>query len=497
MGIVIRPWQKGDLTSIRRITWQSWISAYSSFIPERDLRSYFDIHYTEAAFLSMFDDPFTQVFIAEADDQIAGYARLFFNQNENRLCVPSLYFLPEFQGQGMGRRLLEAAEGYAAEKRLDELWIGVMVKNRQALVFYRKVGFQFVREEPFTMGKTTVNHLIGYKKLGRRTLLNQKTDATFDGGGSLKNLPGFCLELLSEQKKVWQDLREGYESLKDVRERDVPCRGFSVRLQHNPGRIKSSLAGVGEENSNERRCFLCLDHLPEGQKGILYQSDYLILCNPMPVASSHFTVSHLDHRGQDIAEHIDIFLQLMADFGSGWTILYNGPKCGASAPDHLHFQAVPSGQMPIEKEIRGEKRLTLMTQGDGVLLYRLRDLGREVIILDGDDPMAVGVAFKGFQNALKKVLLLNEEPMMNIAGFYKERKWRLVIFPRRKHRPDAFFREGDARVVVSPGVIDMGGLLITPVERDFDRLDAASVEGIYVEVSLEGKTVEKAIAAMG
>jgi hypothetical protein len=444
----------------------------------------------------MFDDPFMKGFIAEANNQIAGYVRLFFNRDENRLYVPSLYLLPDFQGQDIGRQLLEAAEEYAAAKGLDELWIGVMVKNRQALVFYRKVGFQFVREEPFTMGKTTVSHLIGYKKLGRSTLLSQKTDVTFDGGESLKNLPELCLELLSRQKKAWPNLGEGYESLKDVRERDLPCKGFSVRLQYNPRRIKSSLADVSEKNVNERRCFLCLDHLPEGQKGILLRSDYLILCNPMPVFSSHFTVSHLDHRLQVIAEHIDTFLQLMADFGSGWTVLYNGPRCGASAPDHLHFQAAPSGQMPIEKEIREEKRLTLMKQVDNVLLYHLRDLGREVIILEGNEPMAVGIAFKGFLNVLKKVLLIDEEPMMNIAGFYEERRWCLVIFPRRKHRPDAFFREGDARVVVSPGVIDMGGLLITPIEKDFDRLDAAAVEGIYGEVSLDGKTVETAIKAM-
>ena len=387
-----------------------------------------------------------------------------------------------------------------------------------------------------------MSHLIGYKKLGRSTLLNQKTYNTFDGGGSLKSLSVLCLELLSEQKKAWLDLREGCESLKDVRERDLPCRGFSVRLQHNPGRIKSSLAGLGEKNvephgqspwyhtlrpdgatsrpnageftlpakagkpsaagRNERQCFLCLDHLPEAQKGILYQSEYLILCNPMPVFSSHFTVSHLDHRLQAIAEHIDTLLQLMADFGSEWMVLYNGPKCGASAPDHLHFQAAPSGQMPIEKEIREEKRLTLMKQVNGVLLYRAIDPGREVIILEGDDPMAVGGAFRGFLNALKKVLLIDEEPMINIAGFYQERKWeerkwRLVIFPRRKHRPDAFFKEGDARVVVSPGVIDMGGVLITPVKKDFERLDGAAVESIYGEVSLEGKTVVRAIEAIG
>jgi len=324
-------------------------------------------------------------------------------------------------------------------------------------------------------------------------LLNQKSSATFNEG---ENLPKLCLKLLSDQKKAWQNLREGYELLKEVRERDLSYRGFSVRLQYNPGRIKSSMAVVDEKNQKERQCFLCLDHLPQAQKGIFYRKDYLILCNPMPIFFSHFTISHLDHRLQTIAEHIDTFLQLMADFGSGWIILYNGPKCGASAPNHLHFQAAPSGKMPIEKEIRGEKRLTLMTKVDSVLIYRAKDLGREVILLEGDDRMAVGSVFNGYLDALKKVLILNEEPMINIAGFHEKRKWRLVIFPRRKHRPDIFFKGGDARVVVSPGVIDMGGLIITPMKKDFERLEGAAVKGIYKEVSLERKIVEKTIEVM-
>ena len=327
-------------------------------------------------------------------------------------------------------------------------------------------------------------------------MIHKKTYARFDGGEGVKGLPGLCLELLAEQKKAWLDLRKGCDSFRDVREREVSCGGFSVRLQYNPGRIKSSLAAVGEKGANERQCFLCLDRLPEAQKGLLYRGAYLILCNPMPIFSSHFTVSHVEHRCQAIAENIEPFLQLISAFGSGWTVFYNGPKCGASAPDHLHFQAGPSGQMPVEKEIREEKRLTRMTRIDGVLLYRVRDLGREVVTLVGDDPVAVGDAFKGFQNALKRVLLTDEQPMMNIAGFREERKWRLVIFPRRKHRPDAFFMEGEARIVVSPGLIDMGGVLVTPVEKDFERLDAAAVEGIYREVSLEAETVEEAIDAM-
>ena len=375
-----------------------------------------------------------------------------------------------------------------------------------------------------------------------RTLFVNKTYANFDGGEKSKSLSDLCLELLSEQKNSWQELKDAYESLKYVREREVPCRGFSVRIQYNPGRIRSSLADVRENNVNERPCLLCLNNLPEDQKGIIYRKAYLILCNPAPVFSSHFTISHLHHCPQTIAENINTFLQLMADFGDRWAVLYNGSKCGASAPDHLHFQVIPSGQMPIEKEIREEKRLTMITLADGVLLYRARALGREIIILEGDDPIAVANVFKSFLVALKKSLLadyhgqahgnlssehceregvapaawltegatclradthrqtqapvVDDEPMMNIAGFFDVGKWHLLIFPRAKHRPEVFFREGDARVVLSPAVIEMGGVLITPVEKDFERLDASFVEGIFGEVSLKGKTVDGAIGTM-
>jgi hypothetical protein len=351
---------------------------------------------------------------------------------------------------------------------------------------------------PLGGGLTTANHLID-------RLLNEKTYAIFDGGKSLaegvKSLPALCFELVSEQKKAWPILREGFENLKEIRERNLSCKGFSVRLQHNSKRITSSMAIGVERDRKERQCLLCLDHLPQGQKGILYRGQYLILCNPMPVLSFQFTVAHLDHREQAIAENMDAFSQLMDDLGSGWTVLYNGPKCGASAPDHHHFHAAPSGQMPIEKEIRELKRLTLIRKVDGVTLYRVRDVGREIIILEGDDRMAMESALKNYLKALKKVLLIDEEPMINIAGFYKdshweEGKWRLVTFPRRKHRPDAFFKEGNDRIVVSPGVIEMAGVLVTPLEKDFERLDGATVESIYEEISLEGETVERVIDAM-
>jgi hypothetical protein len=152
--------------------------------------------------------------------------------------------------------------------------------------------------------------------------------------------------------------------------------------------------------------------------------------------------------------------------------------------------------MPIEKEMQTGNSLSLKKQVGGALLHRLRGLGREVLLLEGDDPIAVERAFRGLLNAFEEVLLIDEEPMMNIAGFHQEGKWRLVIFPRRKHRPEAFFKKGEARVVVSPGVIDMGGLLITPVKKDFEGLGKVDVEKIYGEVSLEAKTVGHVIEAL-
>jgi len=329
-----------------------------------------------------------------------------------------------------------------------------------------------------------------------RTLLRKKIYAEFNGRGASPGLPDLCVSLLTEQKLTWPFLRDGYESLNRIRERPLHCDGFSVFLQHNPGRMKSTMARVDEEDINRRKCFLCLHHLPGGQKGILYKDEYLILCNPMPVFPAHFTIARTDHCPQVISEHVSIFLQLMADFGPGWTILYNGPKCGASAPDHFHFQAVPSGAMPIQKEILMKEKLTPIARQDSVVFYRAKDVGREVIILEGDTQTAVGDCLTSFVNSLKTVRCVKEEPMINVAGSYEQAKWRLVIFPRSKHRPDTFFKKGPARIAVSPAVIEMGGVLVTPFARDFERLDAAAVESIYDEVSLKGNTVESAIHAI-
>ncbi len=325
------------------------------------------------------------------------------------------------------------------------------------------------------------------------SLLRLKTYAEFAGGRISSPLSVLCRNLLTEQNETWDELRNGYESLKQVRVRDLCCNGFSVLLQNNAGRIRSTLARVGEKAPRDNPCFLCLDRLPDGQKGIFYRGEYLILCNPMPVFHSHLTIANVGHRPQSLGFHIGTFLQLMADFGPGWMVLYNGPRCGASAPDHLHFQAVPRGTLPIEVELGRPESLAFIAQIGRVGLYRCRHLGRETIILKGKDSDALTRVFTNVVEALREILRTEEEPMMNAAGFVTEEGWEFVVFPRRKHRPDAFFREGEGRVVVSPGAVEMAGVIVTPVETDYERLDAAAVEAIYGEVSLECGSVDRVL----
>ena len=238
------------------------------------------------------------------------------------------------------------------------------------------------------------------KMIASRVNMDGRIYAVFDGRGEPGSLGACCLSLLSEQKAEWPMLRQGYESLARVRVKEVACNGFRVRVQHNPGRITSTLAHVGKEEVRARPCFLCAANLPEGQKAVLYRDRYLILPNPMPVFPAHFTVCHRDHRLQAVKGEILTLLGLAEDFGEEWAILYNGPRCGASAPDHLHFQAVPSGMMPVEGEMDANGALATVLISGNTVLRRMAGAGREVLVLDGADATDLAFIFNKLVAAL-------------------------------------------------------------------------------------------------
>jgi ribosomal protein S18 acetylase RimI-like enzyme len=162
----VRPWNLLDLPAIRSLIWRSWLATYSGFIPKIDLRTYLDANYSLKALETLFKNPLVSGFVATREEILCGYARMLINPDEERFYLSSLYLLPEYEGQGLGKLFFQTTLKEAGCHGFDALWLGVMVQNVRALAWYRKLGFDFSDVLPFTMGETTVNYLLGCLKIG-------------------------------------------------------------------------------------------------------------------------------------------------------------------------------------------------------------------------------------------------------------------------------------------------------------------------------------------
>ena len=300
-------------------------------------------------------------------------------------------------------------------------------------------------------------------------------------------LPNLCEKLFDTQKKSWPRLTKACRDLASLRTREIICGSYSVYLQYNPHRAVSSGASVDQESIKNRPCFLCADNLPDKQQGILYRSSYLILCNPAPIFDHHFTIVALQHQPQEISPSLTWLLQMAADLSPAYTVFYNGPACGASAPDHLHFQMIPVNALPFlhtlsflppSKEISSVR----FSKGD--------NLNRSVVIIESKNREALQEQFTHLDKVIRRTVPTNSEPLMNILCTWEKGTWRLVIFLRQKHRPDAYFAAGKQRIFVSPGAVDMAGVMITPQLIDFNRLNGDTIRGIYQEVSLPAEIMD-------
>jgi glycosyltransferase involved in cell wall biosynthesis len=302
-------------------------------------------------------------------------------------------------------------------------------------------------------------------------------------------LAKLCRNLQDSQKSSWTRLQDALSSLALVEERKLDCGNYHVRLQFNPARALSSGASVDAESVKKRPCFLCADNLPSAQRGILYHGEYLILCNPAPIFNAHFTVSTLKHQPQKItAQTLDWLLRLSADAAPDFAVFYNGPAAGASAPDHLHFQMIPSGALPFLNFLAS----LVPAKRDASVRYS-QGFDRSIIVLESRNEKALSRQFSRLLKAAKGMLNTPEEPMVNVICVCENHSWRLVVFLRSKHRPDAYFASGKQRLFVSPGAIDMAGVIITPEKRDFERLDCETIRRIYREVSLDEATLDRIV----
>jgi hypothetical protein len=318
----------------------------------------------------------------------------------------------------------------------------------------------------------------------------------FERYDSTSSLSEQSLRLLHQQQQTWPQLIDGYAAFADVRQRHIPCNGFSVILQFNPKRIVSSGAKVDPKTIKERKCFLSIENLPPEQRGILYRNHFLVLCNPAPIVNQHFTISHVDHVPQAVEAHFSTMLLLAKDFSPSFTVFYNGPRCGASAPDHMHFQAGPANIIPAEVDAVNADRRVPERSIDGVDILTLAHFGRQAILLESRAAAGLESVFHRLMSAMKAEEKTTEEPKVNILCTYTEGWWRIILFPRAKHRPDVYFKEGDDRILISPASIDIGGLVVTPMERDFNRVNAPIIEQIFSEVSVTRAEAERIIAAL-
>ena len=288
--------------------------------------------------------------------------------------------------------------------------------------------------------------------------------------------------LLREQKAAWDLLRKGYESLSGVKTRRFMIGGIPFDVQFNPARIVSSSANVDPAAIRQRRCFLCHEHLPVQQHGLAF-GEFLILCNPYPIFPAHVTIPHRSHVAQRIDGAFSVLLDLSRQLGAGWDLLYNGPRCGASAPDHLHFQAGNSGFMPLPQalmEDSGGAAVRVM-EGMGVDVTAVDDGIRRWFRLDGEDAPLIERAFDVLLGVLSRDEDLEEEPMINIVAFYR-RGWTVLVFPRKAHRPSFYGTEGG--MIISPAAVDMGGVIIAPREEDFMRLKESDIRQLFRDVCL-------------
>lgn len=292
------------------------------------------------------------------------------------------------------------------------------------------------------------------------------------------------IRLLTEQQlATWETARRNYEALAHVQLKEVDVRGVRYRVQFNPARIVSSAARVDDRSLRERRCFLCPANRPAEQQGIPFRGHYQLLLNPFPIFPRHLTIVEDEHTPQRIATRVDDMLEL-ARLLTDYTVFYNGPRCGASAPDHAHFQAGSRGFMPIESQWRTLGQTQIDTCSTARLL-RLDDAPRHTLVITSPSATDAEQLFRRVYDALP-VAPGEEEPMLNLLALYEPAGWALFVFPRRKHRPSCYFAEGDARLLCSPASVDLGGVFILPREEDFLRIGSHEIEEMLNEVCWEG-----------
>jgi ATP adenylyltransferase/5',5'''-P-1,P-4-tetraphosphate phosphorylase II len=306
------------------------------------------------------------------------------------------------------------------------------------------------------------------------------------------NISEQARQLIKDQQIEWELARKNYAGLSNVKSRKLAFDGFDMVVQFNPERIRSSAAKVDAKSIEARPCFLCRENLPDEQRGIPAMGSYLILVNPFPIFPEHLTIPHFEHIDQKIEDKFGDMLEL-SRLLEEFTVFYNGPKCGASAPDHFHFQAGIRRFMPIEFDYRKGLFFHNSWIVNGIEVISWSDYLRTILTISGRDKDALVFEFQKVYQSLENLQPEEEEPMLNILCSHYKGRWHVHIFPRKLHRPWQYFEEGTKQILLSPASVDMGGVLITPREEDFNKISTDDARDIFEQVCLDELTFKKII----
>lgn len=297
----------------------------------------------------------------------------------------------------------------------------------------------------------------------------------------------------NRQLEVWTDARHRFRDLKHVETRQFSDQ---LKLQWNPARIVSTGAKIDKKTLGERPCFLCDKNRPKDQMSKQIDEKFHLLVNPFPILPVHFTIPARKHQPQLIYKNygeMHRFISLHSDL----MVFYNGPKCGASAPDHLHFQAGTNGILPLQTNWqRLSRNLTdIISLNDEEKISVVRDFIVPAFVIISKSAESDEALFRRLYKAMPQ-RGDETEPMMDIISWRKGEEFISVVIPREKHRPEAYFAEGDAQFVVSPGALDMSGLIITPREEDFRKLTEEKALSLLQECGVSEEKMNAIIAKL-
>ena len=316
----------------------------------------------------------------------------------------------------------------------------------------------------------------------RQQMLQGKADIMEDSSIS---------RFFNRQLEMWEDARHRFRDLKHVEVRQLSDQ---LKVQFNPARIVSTGAKIDKHTLGERPCFLCERNRPKEQMTKQIDDHFQLLVNPFPILPVHFTIPATKHQPQSIYRHYGEMHRLLS-LHSELMVFYNGPKCGASAPDHLHFQAGTSGVLPLQTNWqRLSRNLTdVISLTDEEKISVLRDFLVPAFVIiskseDSDEEL--------FHRLYRSMPMRGDEsePMMNIIAWRKGDEFISVVIPREKHRPDAYFAEGEAQMMVSPGALDMAGLIITPREEDFSKINLDKATALLRECGISAEKMEAIVS---